>query len=153
MKKDKNTRALSVCLFCFVYSIDLQTIQIWVNGNGKHYSICLITYVLGFGNTNRTTYTNYFIIFLQIVNVVKFYQFFRKTINITFLFINNYTPYQKFIKYFKTNNILLENGKSGLWWLSILLRLLACYMVLHRIPISSPNSNTKVRWLFFLDNL
>ena len=110
-------------------------------------------YVLGFGNTNRTTYTNYFITFLKIVNMVKFYQFFRVTINITFLFINNYRPYQKFIKYFKTNNFHLENGKSGLLWLSILLRLLACYMVLHRIPISSLDSNTQVRWLFFFGNL
>ena len=45
--------------------------------------------------------TNYFITFLQNVDVANLYQFSSKpTINITFSFTNNHAPHQQFVKFF-----------------------------------------------------
>lgn len=48
---------------------------------------------------NNAIITNYFIEFLQAVNVANSYELsFESTTYITFLFTNNYLPYQYFIK-------------------------------------------------------
>jgi len=45
--------------------------------------------------------TNYFTIFLQIIDIANFYWFlFKSTTNIIYLFINNNSPHQQFVKRF-----------------------------------------------------
>ena len=56
---------------------------------------------------SNVTAINYFKTSLQTVVVASFLLVFRSTINIIFLFTNNHSPYQQFVKNFLKKFVLL----------------------------------------------